>query len=93
MKRVPEHLTAKARALRSAAPKQERTIWRLLSHYRPKFTRQLVIGPFIADLACREAKLVVELDGSQHVDCQRDQERTAFLEAEGRTVIRFGTTT
>ena len=67
-------------------------IWRLLSRYRPRFTRQLPIGPFIADLACRQAKLVIEIDGGQHVDSGRDLRRTRFLEAEGWTVIRFWNT-
>ena len=64
-------------------------IWNRLSRYRPKFTRQLPIGPYIADLACRQAKLVVELDGSQHIDSTNDDARTRFLQAEGWTVIRF----
>ena len=64
-------------------------LWRLLSRYRPKFTRQLPIGPYTADLACRQAKLVVEVDGSQHADSASDPVRTKFLTAEGWTVIRF----
>ena len=88
-RRVPLRLTARARDLRTNATPQERTLWRLLSRYRPKFTRQLPIGPYIADLACREAKLVVEIDGSQHVDSATDETRTAYLVSEGWTVIRF----
>jgi very-short-patch-repair endonuclease len=71
------------------ATKQERTLWRLLSRYWPKFTRQLPIGPYVADFACRQAKLVVEVDGSQHIGCRRDEVRTHFLQAEGWTVVRF----
>jgi very-short-patch-repair endonuclease len=56
---------------------------------RPRFTRQLVIGNFIADFACRSLKLVVELDGSQHVDSARDAKRTATLEAGRWQVLRF----
>jgi very-short-patch-repair endonuclease len=88
-RRVDLELTARARELRSQATKQERTLWRLLSRYRPKFTRQLPIGPYIADLACREARLVVEVDGSQHIESARDADRTKFLETEGWTVVRF----
>ena len=87
--RVDFRLTRNARALRNEATAQERAIWHLLSRYRPKFTRQLPIGPFIADFACRQAKLVVEIDGSQHVDSADDVERTQWLEANGWTVIRF----
>jgi len=88
-RRVPKRLTDRARELRNNATPQERAIWRLLSRYRPAFTRQLSIDPYTADLACREAKLIVEIDGSQHIDSSRDEVRTQFLEAEGWTVIRF----
>ncbi|HEX8238605.1 MAG TPA: DUF559 domain-containing protein [Allosphingosinicella sp.] len=88
-RRVPSDQTARARDLRTHATKQERILGRLLSRYRPKFTRQLPIGPSIADFACRKAKLVVEIDGSQHIGCLRDTARTRHLDAEGWTVIRF----
>ena len=88
-RRVPGSHTAKARSLRNDATDQERILWRLLSRYRPKFTRQLSIGPYTADLACRQARLVVEIDGSQHAESVRDQARTRYLQAEGWTVIRF----
>ena len=41
------------------------------------------------DLACREAKLIIEIDGSQHIDSEADERRTRFLESQGWTVIRF----
>ena len=88
-RRVGKHLTDRARALRREATPQERALWRLLSRYRPKFTRQLSIDRFTADLACREARLIVEVDGSQHIESKDDEARTRFLEAEGWTVIRF----
>ena len=90
MKRVPPRLTAHARALRSGATEAERALWRILAPYRPRFTRQLVIGSYIADLACRDARLIVELDGSQHLDTvPYDRKRTAALEADGWRVLRF----
>ena len=90
MARIPPRLTENARSLRTGATKPERKIWRLLSHHRPRFTRQFVIGPYIVDLACRQAKLAVELDGAQHLEAQRyDAERTAFLERLGWRVVRF----
>ncbi|MBX9796550.1 endonuclease domain-containing protein [Sphingomonas sp.] len=89
MPRVPPHLTDRARDLRNNATEAERTIWRLVSSHRPRFTRQLVVGRYIVDLACRAAKLAVEFDGSQHVDSASDLERTAFLESCGWRVIRF----
>jgi very-short-patch-repair endonuclease len=88
-RRIPKRLTDRARALRSNPTPQERIIWRLLSRHRPKFTRQLSIDPYTADLACREAKLIVEIDGSQHIDSARDGHRTQFLAAEGWAVVRF----
>ena len=87
--RVDFRLTRNARSLRNGATEQERAVWRLLSRYRPRFTRQLPIGPFIAHFACRQARLVVEIDGSQHVDSAADAERTKWLEANGWTVVRF----
>lgn len=55
-RRIPKSLTDQAHDLRGNATPQERALWRLLSRYRPKFTRQLSIPPFVADLACREAR-------------------------------------
>ena len=88
-RRIPKRLTERARELRRDATPQERILWHLLSRYRPKFTRQLSIPPFVADLACREAKLIAEMDGSQHVDSASDTRRTESLQALGWTVIRF----
>jgi len=65
MHRIPPILTERARQLRRDSTPAERKLWRLLSRYRPAFTRQLVVGNYIIDLACREAKLAIELDGSQ----------------------------
>ena len=90
MKRVEERLTANARDLRNNATKAERLLWRRLSTYRPRFTRQLVIGPYIVDFACREAKLAIELDGSQHIEAATyDDRRTHFLEEQGWSVLRL----
>jgi very-short-patch-repair endonuclease len=89
MRRIDPEMTRRARALRTDATKAERTLWCLLSRFRPKFTRQLVVGPFILDLACREARLAVEVDGGQHADSEADERRTRWLEAEGWVVIRF----
>jgi very-short-patch-repair endonuclease len=55
-----------------------------------KFRRQHSIGRFIADFYCYEKKLVIELDGSQHLDnIEYDQERTNYFESLGIKVIRF----
>jgi len=90
MKRVPAQLTDNARALRNGATEAERRLWHILSRYRPRFTRQLVVGPYIIDLACRQARLAIELDGSQHLDALAyDAGRTAYLEKQGWRVLRF----
>jgi pyrimidine deaminase RibD-like protein/very-short-patch-repair endonuclease len=54
-----------------------------------KFMRQLPIGPYFADLACRDLRLVVEVDGSQHLDSIYDERRNLFMQAEGWSVARF----
>jgi very-short-patch-repair endonuclease len=55
----------------------------------PRFTRQLPVRHFILDFACREARLAIEIDRSQHIENVRDLGRTAFLECLGWEVIRF----
>jgi very-short-patch-repair endonuclease len=83
-----------ARSLRQAESQAERLLWldlrdRRLNGY--KFVRQLPIGPYFADFACRDRKLVVEVDGATHGDAHavaHDARRTAFLEAKGWRVLR-----
>lgn len=90
LRRVDQHLTARARTLRNTPTEAELVIWRRISRYRPAFTRQLVVAPFILDLACRQAQLAVEFDGSQHIQAaEADSRRTHFLEAQGWRVLRF----
>jgi hypothetical protein len=60
----------------------------MISRLRPKFTRQLPIGAYVADYACRQAKLIVELDGGQHAESEHDKRRDAFLAQEGWTILR-----
>ena len=87
------HLTERAQALRREMTPQERKLWyQFLRQYPVKVYRQRVIDHFIADFYCAKAKLVIELDGSQHYTEQgkcRDAERTAILEAYGVQVLRF----
>ncbi|CDX42795.1 conserved hypothetical protein [Mesorhizobium sp. SOD10] len=54
-----------------------------------KFRRQAPIGRFVADFLCAEARLIVEIDGSQHAESRHDQERDAELKARGFRVLRF----
>jgi very-short-patch-repair endonuclease len=84
--------TARARQLRRAQTDTEGRLWARLSNRQlagHKFVRQEPIGPYFADFACRDAKLVVELDGDQHADSARDAVRDAYLRRASYRVIRF----
>ena len=82
-----------ARALRSEMTPQERHLWYDgLHRFSPRFQRQKAIGPYIADFYCHRARLVVELDGSQHYEEEArlyDERRTAYLATLGVEVLRF----
>ena len=86
-------LTSNAQTLRKNMTKEEYKIWnQFLRCYKPRFHRQYVIGNYIVDFYCHQAKLVVELDGSQHYEpdaLEQDAERTAFLEGYGLTIVRI----
>lgn len=86
-------LIPRARELRKNATKQENHLWYdFLRNYPIRFQRQKAIGSFIADFYCHKAKLVIEIDGSQHYEEQGaayDAERTTILESHGLKVIRF----
>ena len=92
----PKHnkqLVPFAKQLRKEMTKEERHLWYdYLRTYPVRFSRQKVLGKYIADFYSAEAKLVIELDGSQHYDghnAEKDAERTAFLESYGLRVIRI----
>ena len=82
-----------SRILRKNMTKEEKHLWyNFLRHYEVKFLRQKPIGNYIVDFYCAKAKLVIELDGSQHyneINVEKDTERTAFLEKYGITVVRI----
>ena len=86
-------LLHRARQLRRDMTLQERKLWYLfLRAYPVKFYKQRIIGSFIADFYCHAARLVIELDGSQHYEPQGlayDEERTAVLAQYGLAVLRF----
>jgi very-short-patch-repair endonuclease len=84
--------TQRARSLRNSDNEAEKALWSELKGRQlngAKFTRQLPIGPFFADFACREGRLVVELDGCQHVASDYDRRRDDFMVREGWSVLRF----
>ena len=82
-----------ARQLRKNMTDTERFVWarlrqRQVAEY--KFRRQMPLGPYIVDFVCLEARLIVELDGGQHVGQQeQDVIRTRWLEYQGFHVLRF----
>ena len=79
--------------MRRDATDAERSLWFAVRNRQQgglKFRRQVSIGPYIADFVCAEAMLLIELDGSQHLDAaEYDARRTRYLEARGYRVLRF----
>ena len=84
-----------ARKLRNNATPEEQKLWWTLrdrSLFPFPFRRQYAIGQYIADFYCHAAKLVIELDGSQHAGEKQatyDLKRTRFMEEQGIFVVRF----
>ncbi|MSO69441.1 MAG: endonuclease domain-containing protein [Alphaproteobacteria bacterium] len=81
-----------ARRLRRDSTDAERRLWKQLRDRKiagAKFRRQVPIGPYIADFACLEVKLIVEVDGEQHAEPGIDTVRTSFLEADGFRVLHL----
>src|SRR4051794_22401855 len=81
-----------ARSMRRKPTDAEQRLWRELRSRRLdsiKFRRQVPIGRYIADFACLEARLIVEIDGSQHADSKYDAVRNADLNALGFRVLRL----
>ena len=82
-----------ARELRKNMTKEERHLWYdFLKSYPVRFSRQKVLGRYIADFYSAEAKLIIELDGSQHYEDQaleEDRKRTEYLEGYELHVIRI----
>ncbi len=84
---------ANAYELRHNLTETEDRLWRVLKTHRLNnihFRRQHAIGPYIVDFCAPQKKLIIELDGSQHLDMEEyDAERTTFLEKKGYRVLRF----
>ena len=85
--------TPLAQNLRKNQTKEEAKLWyHFLRRYPLQFRRQCPFGNYIVDFYCAKAKLVVELDGSQHYEPQaliQEGERTAYLESLGLKVLRY----
>lgn len=86
-------LTITARTLRKNMTPEEKHLWYdFLSSYPVRFLRQKVIDNYIVDFYCHKARLIIELDGSQHYTdegIKNDEERTKCLEKRGLNVIRI----
>jgi very-short-patch-repair endonuclease len=85
----------RARKLRQAPTDAELKFWGLVRNRGidgAKFVRQYPIGRYVADFVCREAMLIIEIDGGQHADSAEDAARTAFLNAHGYSVLRLWNT-
>ncbi|HYI27036.1 MAG TPA: endonuclease domain-containing protein [Bradyrhizobium sp.] len=86
-RRVP-----RARVLRRDATEAEKKLWQHLRQPPFKqhhFRRQATIGPYFADFASHQLKLVVEVDGGQHAESAADERRTSYLASAGYRVLRF----
>ncbi|MDG4878444.1 endonuclease domain-containing protein [Mesorhizobium sp. WSM4935] len=92
---LPPKQRANARSMRKVMTAAELKLWNELRAHRLMglgFRRQFPIAGYIVDFACPQKKLVVEVDGSQHGEADAvagDEARTARLEKEGWTVLRF----
>ena len=86
-------LTENSQKLRKNMTKEERHLWYdFLKELPVNFNRQKVIGNYIVDFYCAKAKIVIELDGSQHYfdeGREKDLKRDRFLSSLGLTVLRY----
>ena len=83
---------ANAKALRSNQTDAESLLWRHFRAHRlagAKFRRQQTIGPYIVDFVCFDKRLIIEVDGGQHLESDRDMRRDAWLVEQGFSILRF----
>ncbi|MGO4558576.1 MULTISPECIES: endonuclease domain-containing protein [Phyllobacteriaceae] len=81
-----------ARSMRTDATKAENMLWQALRNRQLnglKFKRQVPLDGYILDFACFEARLIIEVDGSQHAELQRDTVRDRHFETRGFGILRF----
>ena len=88
-----KNIVPKARKLRKTMTKQERKLWYgFLRYHELKWYKQRIIGSYIADFYCSAARLVIELDGSQHYTedgLEYDRIRERYINANNLKIIRF----
>jgi adenine-specific DNA-methyltransferase len=90
---MSHRLLTYAKGMRREPTEAEGKVWRQLRAHRFaewKFKRQQPIGHYIVDFVCFEHRLIVEIDGGQHVEQRAyDDRRTHWLNTQGFTVLRF----
>ncbi|MCR4286846.1 MAG: endonuclease domain-containing protein [Deltaproteobacteria bacterium] len=85
-------ITLLARNLRKAPTEAEKLLWRHLRLKQIegfKFRRQAPVEDYIADFACLEKKLIIEVDGGQHAESDKDIKRDRWFKENGFKVLRF----
>ncbi len=90
--KTDQALLARAKPMRSHVTQPERGPWRAPPAKRfanAKFSRQGMIGPFVADFVARSHKPIIEIDGETPVDVVKDDKRAAWLDEQGYPVLRF----
>jgi very-short-patch-repair endonuclease len=80
-----------ARTLRKNMTEAERRLWWILRHRHLgwKFRRQVPLGPYILDFVSFEQRVVIEVDGEQHLDSREDAIRDSWLRQQGFKVLHF----
>jgi very-short-patch-repair endonuclease len=89
---VPPNHRRFARAMRADATKAENMLWQEIRNRQLeglKFKRQVPLDGYIADFACFEPKMILEVDGGQHAESSRDANRDRHFAAQGFKVLRF----
>jgi very-short-patch-repair endonuclease len=89
---TPKRIRNFAKKMRAKPTAAEAAMWRLLRDRRLalfKFRRQVPFQNFILDFVCFEKQMIIEIDGSQHADSERDTSREAVLMAEGFRIARY----
>jgi very-short-patch-repair endonuclease len=87
----PMALTNIARKLRRIMTPEERILWKQLrrKHLGAKFRRQEPVSRYILDFVCFEHKIIIEADGSQHLNSPSDKVRDKFFASQGFRILRF----
>lgn len=85
-------LRGRAKGMRSEPTEAEHRLWQILGAHRfagYKFRRQVPVDFYLADFVCFAARLIIELDGGQHAESERDGRRDAYLRAQGFRIVRI----